>query len=412
MRPHLSPRIAVGTTTAVAVGLVIAGLAASGAFTGGTSHAAASVPPARHAVVVSSTILIGSVAGTSGAYGTTGVAMLDGALLAVDQLNSRGGALKKKFTLQSYDDEASPALATKLFRRLVAAGAVAVAGSGDSGPATAAAAQALKIPDIGSLDDGAATITPGGVSKGPLPWVWNSGSNPAAVGAADAAYALKSCTALAVLHDPTSFGDGGASAISSAYTAAHRHLVLDEAVNENWASAATVSLTGAVTKLKVAKADCVVAWLTPQDTAGLARAIAAAHAPITILGDDETDADSTFTALAGAAANGVIAPQLTAIVHPDKALTAFEKTYRAKFHLSASVYAVANYDAVMILGQVIKRENSTSAAKLLAGLNTVTAYQGLQGTVTFTSHDHTTNNQDQLTLVKYDAATKAWNAVG
>src|SRR4051794_31353084 len=86
------------------------------------------------------TILIGSIAGTTGAYGSTGVAMVNGAKLAIDDLNAKGGALGKKFTLQSYNDQASATLSSQLFQRLVSGGAVAVAGSGDTGPATSAMA--------------------------------------------------------------------------------------------------------------------------------------------------------------------------------------------------------------------------------------------------------------------------------
>src|SRR6476661_7238762 len=78
------------------------------------------------------TILVGSIAGTTGAYGSTGVAMVNGAKMAVDDLNAKGGALGKKFSVQSYNDQASATLSSQLFQRLVSGGAVAIAGSGDT----------------------------------------------------------------------------------------------------------------------------------------------------------------------------------------------------------------------------------------------------------------------------------------
>ena len=60
--------------------------------------------------------------------------MVNGAKMAVADLNAKGGALGKKFTLQSYNDQASATLSSQLFQRLVSAGAVAIAGSGDTGP--------------------------------------------------------------------------------------------------------------------------------------------------------------------------------------------------------------------------------------------------------------------------------------
>src|SRR6476661_3680696 len=110
------------------------------------------------------TILVGSIAGTTGAYGSTGVAMQNGAQMAVDDLNAKGGALGKKFKLEAHNDQASATLASQLFQRLVGAG-----------------------------DDAGITIYPNGPSKPPLPYVWSWGLNTFAFGGIDAAYAIKNC---------------------------------------------------------------------------------------------------------------------------------------------------------------------------------------------------------------------------
>src|SRR5581483_5084150 len=178
-------------------------------------------------------ILIGSIAGTTGAYGSTGVAMVNGAKLAVQDLNARGGALGKKFTLSSYNDQASATLSSQLFQKLVSAGAVAVAGSGDTGPATSAMAQRLHVPNIGAVDDAGMTIYPNGPSKPPFEWVWSWGLNTFAWGAIDAHYALSHCKALAVLHDPSTYGGGGEMGVKLGYV---KKLALDETINEDWST--------------------------------------------------------------------------------------------------------------------------------------------------------------------------------
>jgi ABC-type branched-subunit amino acid transport system substrate-binding protein len=355
------------------------------------------------------TILIGSIAGTSGAYGSTGVAMQNGAQLAVDDLNAAGGALGKKFALQSYNDQASATIASQLFQRLVSAGAVAIAGSGDTGPSTAAMADRLHIPDIGAVDDAGITIYPNGPSKPPLPWVWSWGLNTFAFGGIDAAYALKHCTGgLALLHDPASYGDGGEAGIKLVYGKAGKKLAVDDAITEDWSSGATVGLTNEIDKIKSSHASCVVVWLTPQDTARFVQTIKSSGVKLTVLGNDEINADTTFSGLAGSSANGAIGAELTTQLHPTAALKDFEKRYQTKFGIAATPFAVANYDAVMMLGQVIKKEKSTASAKLQAGLNSVKNYHGLQGTVSFSPQNHATVTQAQLTLVKYNATSKTW----
>jgi ABC-type branched-subunit amino acid transport system substrate-binding protein len=354
------------------------------------------------------TILIGSIAGTTGAYGSTGVAMENGAELAVDDLNAAGGALGKKFSLQKYNDQASATLASQLFQRLVSAGAVAIAGSGDTGPSTSAMADRLQVPDIGAVDDAGITIYPNGPAKPPLPWVWSWGLNTFAFGGIDASYALKHCKGLALLHDPASYGDGGEAGIKLVLSKAHKKLAVDDAITEDWSSGATVGLTNEIDKIKSSHASCVVVWLTPQDTARFMETIKSSGVNVTILGNDEIDADTTFSGLAGSAGNGAVGAELTSQLHPSAALVSFEKRYQTKFGIAATPFAIANYDAVMLLGKVIKQEKSTNAAKLRAGLNTVKGYKGLQGTVTFSPQNHATVVQSQLTLVKYDAAAKAW----
>jgi branched-chain amino acid transport system substrate-binding protein len=353
-------------------------------------------------------ILVGSIAGTTGAYGSTGVAMVNGAKMAIDDLNARGGALGKKFTLKSYNDQASATLSSQLYQRLVSAGAVAVAGSGDTGPATAAMAQRLHIPNIGAVDDAGITIYPNGPSKPPFEWVWSWGLNTFAWGAIDAHYAMKNCKGLAVLHDPSTYGGGGDAAIKLAYHGSSKKIVLDDSISEDWSTGATVGLTNEINKIKSAGADCVVVWLTPQDTARFMQTLKSTGVKLTVLGNDEINADPTFSSLAKAAGNGAIGAELKTQLNPTKALTSFQKRYKARFHIASTAFAVANYDAIMMLGQVIRSTKSTDPNKLKDGLNSVKNYHGLQGTVSFSKQNHATITEKQLTLVKYNAAKNKW----
>jgi branched-chain amino acid transport system substrate-binding protein len=352
-------------------------------------------------VPISSTILIGSVGGTSGVYSSTGVPALDGGLLAVSDVNRQGGVLGKRLTLQSYDDEASATLAASLFRRLAKAGAVAVLGSGDSGAATALAADDLHIPDLGVTD----------VSAGLSPWVWSSGASTSAAGAVDGAYALKSCRGLALLSGTTTADRAGAAAVRLAYTRAHKALVVNDTVGESSPAGAAASLAKDIGEIKRSGSGCVITWLTAQDTASVAQTLRARHVHVTLIGDGGIVANTTYPLLAGAAAGGTLATELTAQSHPGAALVKFEKSYLKRFHMEASADAISSYDAVLMLAAAIKQEHSTSAAKLRAALNGLSGSPELQGAVTFTKGDHSAVSAEQLTLVSYDAAAKAWKPV-
>ena len=384
----------------VAAALVAALVVAVAAMGAGTASGASSAD----------TILIGSIAGTTGAYGSTGVAMVNGAKLAVADLNARGGVLGKKFSLQSYNDQASATLSSQLFQRLVSAGAVAIVGSGDTGPATSAMAQRLKVPNLGAVDDAGLTIYPDGPTKPPFEWVWSWGLNTFAWGEIVGQYARTHCKALAVLHDPSTYGRGGEAGVKLGYEKGKK-LVLDETINEDWSTGATVSLTNEINKIKGTGADCVVVWLTPQDTARFAQTVKSTGVKLKVLGNDEINADNTFASLAGNAADGAIGAMLKTDLHPNKAVKSFRARYKKRFHIASTPFAVANYDAIMMLAALIKKTGSTDPEKLKDAFNSVKNFKGLQGTVSFSEQNHATITTKQLALVQYDAKSKTWKAV-
>jgi ABC-type branched-subunit amino acid transport system substrate-binding protein len=386
-----------GRTAGVLVVALVVAVAAIGA---GTASGASSAD----------TILIGSIAGTTGAYGSTGVAMVNGAKLAVADLNARGGVLGKKFSLQSYNDQASATLSSQLFQRLVSAGAVAIVGSGDTGPATSAMAQRLKVPNIGAVDDAGLTIYPDGPTEAPFEWVWSWGLNTFAWGEIVGQYARTHCKALAVLHDPSTYGRGGEAGVKLGYEKGKK-LVLDETINEDWSTGATVSLTNEINKIKDSGADCVVVWLTPQDTARFAQTVKSTGVKLKVLGNDEINADNTFASLAGNAADGAVGAMLKTDLHPNAAVKSFRARYKKRFHIASTPFAVANYDAIMMLAALIKKTGSTDPEKLQDAFDSVKNFKGLQGTVSFSKQNHATITTKQLALVQYDAKSKTWKAV-
>lgn len=354
------------------------------------------------------TILVGEIAGTTGAYGTTGQAMVNAGQMAIDDINAAGGVLGKKLSFQWYNDNASATTSSQLFRKLVSAGAVAIAGSGDTGPTTAAESDRAKIPNIGAVDDGGLTVYPNGPDKPPYAWVFDTGLNTFAWGGAIAKYALEHCKGLAVLHDPSSYGLGGEAGIKMVYEAGGKKLALDEAITENWSTGATVGLKSEINKIKQSGADCVDVWLTPQDQASFVQEAKSLGVKLTVFGNDETDADATFSDLAKDEADGMISALLTTEVHPNAKLTEFQQRYQQRFKVASTPFAEATYDAMLMLRDAIKSANSTKAVDLQKAFNAITNFDGLTGQLSFTEQKHTTIGVEQLTMVKFNKTTKKW----
>lgn len=114
-------------------------------------------------------IVIGAIAGTTGAYGSTGVAVINGTEMAVAKINASGGVLGRQLKLVWGNDGASATTASLDFKKFVSEGAVAMLGSPDAATTTVALADSTHLPDLGAIDDGGPAIYPNGPSKPPAP---------------------------------------------------------------------------------------------------------------------------------------------------------------------------------------------------------------------------------------------------
>ncbi len=351
-------------------------------------------------------IVIGAIAGTTGAYGSTGVAVINGTEMAVAKINASGGVLGRQLKLVWGNDGASATTASLDFKKFVSEGAVAMLGSPDAATTTVALADSTHLPDLGAIDDGGPAIYPNGPSKPPAPWAWSNSLNTYAWGQAVGEYATKSCpTGLAVLHDPTFYGLGGLAGILESYK---KPLKLNDAISEDWASGSTTSLDSEIASIKKSGADCVDVWLTPQDEAAFVNETHSLGDHFTVLGNDETSADTTFAGLAGANANGVLSAELTAAYSPNATVKAFAAAYKKQFKIATTPFAELSYDAVFMLANSITAGKSTSPTSIQKQLNKISNYKGLTGSLTFTTQQHVTINAAQLTLVKYNTASKSW----
>ena len=351
-------------------------------------------------------IVIGAIAGTTGAYGSTGVAVINGTIMAVDKVNASGGVLGRQLKLVWGNDDASATTSALDFKKFESEGAVAMLGSPDTATTTVALADQAHLPDLGAIDDGGPAIYANGPSKAPAPWAWSNSLNTYAWGQAVGEYAMKSCPkGLAVLHDPTFYGLGGLAGIQESYT---KKLKLDDAISEDWSSGATQSLDSELGAVKSSGADCVDVWLTPQDEAAFVNEMHSLGDSFTVLGNDETSADATFAHLANGNANGVLSAELTASYAPDPAVKAFAAAYLKQFHVATMPFAELSYDAVFMLARAITAGHSTSPTSIQQQLNSIRGYKGLTGDLSFTKQVHVTINASQLTLVRYSTAKHAW----
>lgn len=360
-------------------------------------------------------IVLGGIAGTTGAYGAVGIAVINGTQMAVDEINAAGGIAGRQIDFRWEDDAADATKSSQLFQQFVSQGAVAILGSPDTGPTTAALGDQMQIPVVGAVDDGGLTVYPNGPDEPPFAWTFSTSLNTFAWGGRIAEWALENCTGgLAMLHDPTTYGLGGLAGFQMVLDEAGEDFAFVESITENWSSGATVNLDAEIQKIVDSGADCVEVWLTPGDEAAFMQEIASMGiTDLKVLGNDVTNADTTFTDLAGPEGDGMISALLTSDVYPSDRLNKWIADYKSKFDgLEPGPFAELSYDAVYILKQVIEdADGATDPEAIRAGLNQLSDFDGLTGTLGFTEQIHTTINKEQLTMVQWNYATKKWEPI-
>ncbi|WP_396658322.1 ABC transporter substrate-binding protein [Microbacterium sp.] len=360
-------------------------------------------------------IVVGGIAGTTGAYGAVGIAVINGTQMAVDEINEAGGIAGRQIEFIWDDDAADATKSSQLFQQFVSDGAVAILGSPDTGPTTAALGDQMQVPVLGAVDDGGLTVYPNGPDEPPYAWTFSTSLNTFAWGGKLAEWSIDNCpNGLAMLHDPTTYGLGGLAGFEMVFEETGHDFVYVESITENWSSGATVNLDAEIQKIVDSGASCVEVWLTPGDEAAFMQEIASLGIDdLIVLGNDVTNADSTFVDLAGPEGDGMISALLTSDVYPNDRLQAWQAEYRELFDgLEPGPFAELSYDAVYILKQVIEEaDGATDPETIRAGLNKLTDFDGLTGKLTFTEQIHTTINKEQLTMVQWNYEAKEWEPI-
>ncbi len=165
----------------------------------------------------SNTIKIGLAAVQSGSDAAIGATMLNGAQIAIDEWNAKGGVLGKKIETISLDDEAKPDKAVNVAQTLVDDGVVAVIGHLNSN---------CTIPASRVYSDGKVIqITPGSTNpqytEQSFPYAFRICGRDDQQGPVSGAFLhdVLKLNKIAILHNKSSYGEGLATEVKKAFEA-------------------------------------------------------------------------------------------------------------------------------------------------------------------------------------------------
>jgi branched-chain amino acid transport system substrate-binding protein len=335
-----------------------------------------------------SAIKIGGLLETSGPLASLGQPALEGAQLAVDQVNAAGGINGRKVDLVNLDTESDNTKTVSALRRLLSEEhVVGIIGPANSGSnfAVVDAVERAKVPMIGI-----------GATRGiVLPPEKRRYSFLAPLTDVVVMQVMlqdmkrRGITRIAMLHSDVAFGTGGSDTLQKMVKDYGIQLV-DDAVFGN----SDTDMTPQLTKIRGSDAQAVVIWATGP---GLAIAVKNYRALALTQSLYMTHAanDFNFLRLAGDAANGILLPSSKIYVtqelpasDPQKpVLEAFVNAYQKRYGKPPATFAGNGYDAAMMLMSAI-RQAGDQPEKIRDALESLHDYVGVTAIYSYGPQDH------------------------
>ena len=303
-------------------------------------------------------ITIATVGPLSGKLASFGDQFRQGALLAVEDINARGGVLGEKLVLKVEDDVCDPKQAVDVANRLVGQGAVFVAGHACSSTSIVAA-QVYQ-------EEGVVMITPASTNPdvtekgGDLIFRVCGRDDQQGEVAANYIKRHKPDARIAVLHDKSAYGKGLAGETRKRLLDAGMAVVLDEAY-----TAGEKDYTAVVSKLKQADVDLVYIGGYHAEIGLMLRQARDADFKATFMaGDGLMSAD--FWSVSGGTAEGTL---MTFAADPSKNPKARSVVERLKAAgVEPEGYTLYTYAAVQTWAQAAEKAGSTDPDKVAAVL--------------------------------------------
>lgn len=371
----------------------------------GAGTLALSIVMVPNAAFAQETIKIGVPVPLSGSYAQAGKDILNGAQLAADDINAKGGVLGKKIELVSEDDKCDADAAASAAQALVAKGVVAVAG----GYCSSAALPELRV-----------------FHGANIPYVMDASTNPEltekkwegafrTIGRDDeqgpfAAKFMKEvlhAKSVAVINDNTTYSKGLADTTVDALQKQGIKVVYDDALTPGQADYAEM-----VKNVAARKPDAIYYTGYYPEAALLVQDVRQLKLPVKYMMGGDGTTDPTLIRTAGSAAVGMICttaplPQFLTSAKGRRFVDGYKKAYR----IEPGPYSIYEYDAVSVVAKAIADAKSTKPADITAALHKVKNFEGATGDITFNEKGDRANAV-YMTVIAQGEGFKAYRLLG
>ena len=352
------------------------------------------------------TLRIGVSGPFTGGSSPMGESMLNGILLATEEINNIGGINGKRIELVVRDDEAKPEVGAKIAEELVKSKVVATIGIVNTGVGLASidAYQNARIPLMIAVSTGTSLTRKYAPPAAPENYIFRVAPTldlEAKVVAAD--LKRKGLNNVAVLADTTAYGEAGLKAFVEQAAAAGVKVVSEERFKIG-----DQDMSAQVRQAKASDAQAIVVWGIGPELAAIAHNKDAAGWKVPLLGS-WTLSMRNFIDYSGKAGEGALMPQTFIQDATSSSKTGFLLEYKRHFKtdvISSPMSAAQGYDGMHLLHLALRQANSTDGSKIREALeNLGKRYQGVITSYSkpFSKQDHDAITQNMLLMGQVSA---------
>ena len=329
--------------------------------------------------------LLGSFEGGGGVYGR---AMEEGVMMALDEVNRKGGLFGKKVVIVKGDDENHMGKNGHETVRLIDEGVWSILGSVHSGCTHVAARITLKseVPQLTSIST---DPTVGLINS---PWMFRCLVDDRGQGRALANLIFKKLKYRKVglvMHN-NRYGKMGGKEISSIAKAQNTPVVFKELFESD-----QINFDKIVRKIKSSKVEAIIIWGLYGPAGRLVKTLERQNVDVQIFGSDGIVAPA-FIDVAGKGANNIIVTYPYDETRTDPVNKAFIRKFRIIYGHEPDSFSAHGYDAMNILCTAIEKAG-LNRYRIRDALANTTDFHGVTGKISF---DHQGNDTRSVTFAR------------
>ncbi len=311
---------------------------------------------------------------TGGRDARLGTRMLQGATLAVEDANARGGYRGVPFALIVRNDTGLWGASANELVALHDEGVWGTLGSIDGANTHIMLRIALKI-DMPMVVTGDTDPT---LTETTIPWMVRVSGDDRQSGYALALYMVeqRAHERVAVLRVNNRYGRVGTGEFKDAVRRLGSPVVLEMRY-----SVGDTLFTEQLERIRQARADAVLLWGDPEEIGLIVRHMRAMGMEQPLYGGDRL-VSREFLEIAGEAADGVVATYLYNPALDDPVLQDFNRRYAERFGEEAETFAAHAYDGMTVLIEAIRRAG-LNRVKIRDELYALETHRGVTGTIPF-----------------------------